>query len=59
MRDLSEGEFCYGPLVLQRKYSERFPNQIIAPRMNVQTMSKTDNYNEYDYNQASSEKHTG
>ena len=27
--------------------------------MNVQTMSKADNYNEYDYNQALGEKHTG
>ena len=38
---------------------EQFPNQLIAPRTNARAMSKTDNYNKYDYSQASGEKHTG
>ena len=35
------------------------PNQIMAPRTNARTMSKGDKNNDYDYDQASGEKHTG
>ena len=38
---------------------ERFPNQLMAPRTSAWTMSKADNNNDYDYDQASGEKHTG
>ena len=57
VRDSSKDEFRVGPLVLQREYSERFLNQILPPKTNEQTMLKADNYNEYNYNQASGEKH--
>ena len=53
--------------VLDRSYFRRYsqivraiPNQLIAPRTNIRTMSKADNNNDYDYDlQASDEKHTG
>ena len=38
---------------------ERFPNQLIAPRTNTQTILKADNNNDYNYNQALGEKHMG
>ena len=38
---------------------EQFPNQLIAPRTNVQTMSKADNNNDYNHDQTSGKEHTG
>ena len=38
---------------------EWFPNQLIASRTNAQTMSKVDNNNDYNYDQASGEKYMG
>ena len=49
MSGLSEGEFCLGPLILQREKSKDKKEQI---------MLNADNYNKYDYNQALGEKHT-
>ena len=38
---------------------ERFPNQLITPKTNIQMMLEVDNNNNYDYNQASGEKQMG
>ena len=45
-----------------RRYSQSariIPESNNRLRMNVQTMSKADNYNKYNYDQALGEKYTG